>query len=64
MGHFSPELEATTFLDIRCKYGCYKLNIRARAHALPMRPNQGCGLEERKNLDQAMCLSERSEFAH
>jgi hypothetical protein len=32
---------------------------------VPMRPNQGCGLEERKNLDQAMCLFERlREFAH
>jgi hypothetical protein len=30
-----------------------------------MRPNQGCGLEERRNLDQAMCLSEAlAEFAH
>jgi hypothetical protein len=29
-----------------------------------LRPNQGGGLEARKNLDQAMCLFERSEFAH
>jgi hypothetical protein len=39
-------------------------SFRGRGCAMGMRPNQGCGLEERRNLDQAMCLFERSEFAH
>jgi hypothetical protein len=30
-------------------------SFRARAHPMPVRPNQGCGLEERRNLDQKMC---------
>ncbi len=31
---------------------------------MPMRADQGCGLEERRNLDQAMCLSEPKASLH
>jgi hypothetical protein len=35
-----------------------KPSTRARAHAVPMRPNQGGGLEARRNLDQKTSVFE------